>query len=48
MYMAQANRLEEKAKLDQNMETAVLEQAIQKIGHLLTLGFGDAGSSIIA
>ena len=35
-------------KLDQNMETAILEQAIQKIGHLLTLGFGDAGSAIIA
>lgn len=30
------------------METAILEQAIQKIGHLLTLGFGEAGSSIIA
>lgn len=30
------------------METAILEQAIQKIGHLLTLGFGDAGSTIIA
>ena len=33
---------------DKNMETAILEQAIQKIGHLLTLGFGEAGSSIIA
>ena len=30
------------------METAILEQAIQKIGHLLVLGFGEAGSSIIA
>jgi len=30
------------------METAILEHAIQKIGHLLTLGFGDAGSQIIA
>lgn len=37
-----------KKKLDQNMETAILEQAIQKIGHLLTLGFGEAGSTIIA
>ena len=37
-----------KKKLDENMETAILEQAIQKIGHLLTLGFGDAGSQIIA
>lgn len=25
-----------------------MEQAIQKIGHLLTLGFGEAGSTIIA
>ena len=39
---------EKKKKLDENMETAILEQAIQKIGHLLTLGFGDAGSQIIA
>ena len=39
---------EGKKKLDENMETAILEQAIQKIGHLLTLGFGDAGSQIIA
>jgi len=37
-----------KKKLDQNMETAILEQTIQKIGHLLTLGFGEAGSTIIA
>lgn len=29
------------------METAVLEKAIVKIGHLLALGFGEAGSSII-
>lgn len=29
-------------------ETAVLEQAIVKIGHLLALGFGEAGSKIIA
>ena len=39
---------DKKKKLDQNMETAILEKAIQKIGHLLTLGFGEAGSSIIA
>jgi hypothetical protein len=29
-------------------ETAILEQAIVKIGHLLALGFGEAGSKIIA
>lgn len=30
------------------METVILEQAIIKIGHLLALGFGEAGSAIIA
>lgn len=29
-------------------ETAILEKAIVKIGHLLALGFGEAGSKIIA
>ena len=29
-------------------ETVILEQAIVKIGHLLALGFGEAGSKIIA
>jgi hypothetical protein len=29
-------------------ETDVLEKAIVKIGHLLALGFGEAGSKIIA
>ncbi len=29
-------------------ETAILEKAIVKIGHLLALGFGEAGSQIIA
>lgn len=32
----------------QNLETTILEQAITKIGHLLALGFGEAGSMIIA
>lgn len=32
---------------DANLETAMLEQAIMKIGHLLALGFGEAGSAII-
>lgn len=30
------------------METQVLEQTIVKIGALLALGFGEAGSKIIA
>ena len=30
------------------METVVLEQTIVKIGALLALGFGEAGSKIIA
>lgn len=29
-------------------ETAILEKAIVKIGHLLALGFGEAGSKIIS
>jgi len=32
---------------EQMYETAVLERAIVKIGHLLALGFGEAGSGII-
>jgi len=35
-------------KKDKNFETAILEKAITKIGHLLALGFGEAGSEIIA
>ena len=31
----------------QQYETSTLEKAIVKIGHLLALGFGEAGSSII-
>ncbi len=30
------------------METVILEQTIVKIGALLALGFGEAGSKIIA
>ena len=33
---------------DKNMETVILERAITRIGHLLALGFGEAGASIIA
>lgn len=32
---------------EQQYETAVLERAIVKIGHLLALGFGEAGTNII-
>ena len=38
---------EEKEK-DAPMETVVLEQTLSKIGALLALGFGEAGSEIIA
>ena len=37
-----------KKKDDGPMETAILEQTIVKIGALLALGFGEAGSVIIA
>lgn len=35
-------------KEEAQFETTVLEKAIVKIGHLLALGFGEAGSKIIA
>ena len=37
----------EDAKVTSQYETAVLERAIVKIGHLLALGFGEAGAGII-
>lgn len=37
-----------KKKNDGPMETVLLEQIIVKIGALLALGFGEAGSKIIA
>jgi hypothetical protein len=37
-----------KKKREPPMETVVLEQTIIKIGALLALGFGEAGSKIIA
>ena len=39
---------DEKSGEDAQYETAILEKAIIKIGHLLALGFGDAGAKIIA
>lgn len=35
-------------KSEAPMETVILEQTIVKIGALLALGFGEAGSKIIA
>jgi len=45
--MTMMHKHEEISKEDANLETIVLEQAIIKIGHLLALGFGEAGSAII-
>jgi hypothetical protein len=42
------NRKGKKAKQQPQMETVILEQTIIKIGALLALGFGEAGSKIIA
>jgi uncharacterized Fe-S center protein len=40
--------IDKKVKEEEQMyETTVLERAIVKIGHLLALGFGEAGSGII-
>ena len=41
------NKVKKEIK-DKTLETAILEQAISKISHLLALGFGEAGSAIIA
>ena len=41
------NKVKKEIK-DKTLETAILEQAISKISHLLSLGFGEAGSAIIA
>jgi hypothetical protein len=35
-------------KKEENLETDVLERTIVKIGALLALGFGEAGSKIIS
>ena len=37
-----------KGQKHKELETQVLEQAITKIGHLLAVGFGDAGTTIIS
>ena len=38
----------EKMMIEKGYETSILEQTIIKIGALLALGFGEAGSEIIA
>lgn len=38
----------DKGSNDAEYETQILEKAIVKIGHLLAIGFGEAGSKIIA
>ena len=42
------NKKQKKKPTEGPMETVVLEQTIVKIGALLALGFGEAGSKIIA
>ncbi len=44
----QGGKVPKKKKREPPMETVVLEQTIIKIGALLALGFGEAGSKIIA
>ena len=46
--MKKKSKKKKKKKDDGPMETAILEQTIVKIGALLALGFGEAGSKIIA
>ena len=44
----QMKEKQKKAKEESNYETQILERTIIKIGALLALGFGEAGSEIIA
>ena len=48
MEKYESKKDEKKSKDEAEYETAILEKAIIKIGHLLALGFGEAGSKIIA
>lgn len=48
LEMLHDDEKEKKKKKDNSLETAILEQAIGKLSHLLALGFGEAGSTIIA
>ena len=47
MSFVEATENKKKDDDEEKYETAVLERAIVKIGHLLALGFGEAGSKII-
>ena len=42
------NEGKKKGSKDEPMETTMLESTLSKIGALLALGFGEAGSEIIA
>ena len=46
--LAKKELMQEEETKNKNMETAVLENTLSKIGALLALGFGEAGSEIIA
>jgi hypothetical protein len=46
--MANKHKGDKQVKADAQFETAMLERAIVKIGHLLAIGFGEAGSKIIS
>jgi len=46
--MHKQSQKDSKGSNDAEYETQILEKAIVKIGHLLAIGFGEAGSKIIA
>ena len=46
--MSMMYKLQVHKKKDKELETQILEQAITKIGHLLAIGFGEAGTKIIS
>ncbi|CAG9312300.1 unnamed protein product [Blepharisma stoltei] len=48
MALTKSELLKEKTKKNANLETKILEETFIKIGALLALGFGEAGSEIIA
>ena len=45
--MHKQSQKDKKGSSDAEYETQILEKAIVKIGHLLAIGFGEAGSKII-
>lgn len=46
--LEQQNKGKKSKDITENFETAILERTIVKIGALLALGFGEAGSEIIS